>query len=125
MALEQSILKSTKKILGLDEGYDAFDLDVITHINSAFVVLKQLGVGPAQGFMIEDDEPVWQDFTGGENGLNAVKTYIYMKVRLLFDPPETSAHLKALEEQITELEHRLKMEKEELWGPPSSLPSLP
>lgn len=112
MALEQSILKSTKKNLGLDPEYDAFDLDVMTHINSAFFTLNQLGVGPADGFAIEDDEPVWDDFFEGVRKLHAVKTYVYLRVRLLFDPPANPRHVQALEDQIDELESRLKLEME-------------
>lgn len=127
MPLEESILKSTKKILGLDADYEAFDLDVITHINTCFFTLNQLGVGPSEGFMIEDDESKWEEFTEGKLNLNSVKTYIYLKVRSLFDPPGTPHHLTALKEQITELEHRLKMESEAyLWtAPQSSSLSLP
>lgn len=125
MALESSILKSTKKILGLDESNGAFDLDVITHINACFFTLNQLGVGPAAGFMIEDDEAHWEDFTLGVLNLNAIKTYVYLRVRLLFDPPDVAHHINAITEQITELEHRLKMEREvNSWLPSSSL-SLP
>lgn len=126
MAMEQSILKSTKKILGLDAEYNAFDLDVLTHINATFVTLKQLGVGPREGYMIEDADDTWEDFMGNSHSLNAVKTYIYMKVRLLFDPPDAAPHMQALESQVTELEHRLKMDQEDmLWAPQSSSLSLP
>ena len=130
MALEQSILKGTKKKLGLDENYDAFDHDVIDYINSAFFRLNQLGIGPREGFMIDSDEEEWADFdTVGLNltVLNAVKTYINLKVRLLFDPPGTSYHINAIEEQLTELEHTLLTERDlVLWNaPPSSSPFLP
>lgn len=110
MPVEQSILKSTKKILGLDDAYDAFDLDVITHINSSFFTLNQLGIGPTGGFSIEDETAEWVDYTDGELNLNAVKTYIFLKVRSYFDPPGTPHHMAAMKEQITELEYRLKME---------------
>ena len=129
MAVETSILKSVKKTLGLDENYDAFDHDVITHVNSAFFTLHQLGIGPTEGFMIEGDEEIWDEFTGTGvkmTTLNAVKTYIYLYVRLLFDPPGTPHHIKAAEDQKTELTHRLLTERElQAWNPPSSLPSLP
>ena len=110
MALEASILKSTKKTLGLGPDYDAFDHDVITHINTAFFTLNQLGVGPAEGFMIEDDEAEWNDFQAPMVMLNAVKTYLYLRVRLLFDTPENARHVQALEEQVEELEGRLRLE---------------
>lgn len=129
MAVETSILKSVKKTLGLAESYDAFDEDVIMHINSAFFTLHQLGIGPTDGFMIEGDEETWEQFTGlgvTPPTLNAVKSYIYLFVRLLFDPPGTPHHIKAAEDQKTELTHRLLTERELLvWNPPSSLPSLP
>lgn len=85
--MEESILKSTKKILGLEADYLAFDPDVITHINAAFSILDQLGVGPEGGFFIVDESAVWADFIVPPNQLNLVKTYIYLKVRVLFDPP--------------------------------------
>lgn len=129
MALEKSILKGTKKKLGLDEAYDAFDHDVIDYINGAFFRLHQLGLGPPTGFMIEGDEETWADFNTVDmlpTVLNAVKTYIGLKVRLLFDPPGTSYHITAVEEQITELEHTLLTERELTeWSAQSSLPSLP
>lgn len=129
MALEQSILKSTKKKLGLDANYHAFDEDVITFINSAFFSLNQLGIGPESGFMIDGDEDVWDMFTDVELNLsvmNALQTYIYLKVRMVFDPPGTPHHIAAMNEQITELEHRLLTERDlAKWSTPSSLPSLP
>lgn len=125
--MDESILNSTKKILGLDADYDAFDLDVITHINSSFFTLNQLGIGPAEGFMIEDDTTTWDVYTQGRLNLNAVKTYVYLSVRLVFDPPGTAHHITAMKEQITELQHRLKLDREvTAWNTtPSSSPSLP
>lgn len=118
MTLEPSILKSVKKKLGLDESYTAFDVDVITFINSSFLTLHQLGIGPAEGFEIDDESDTWDDFTGGDVNYNAARTFIFLKVRLLFDPPGTSYHIQAIEDQITELTHRLKMERESgNWGP--------
>mgnify|MGYP006141194275 CR=1 FL=1 len=127
MALEQSILKCVKKNLGLDDAYTAFDHDVITHINTAFFTLNQLGLGPAEGFMVEDSTPEWDAFTDGRINLNAVKSYVYLRVRLLFDPPGTPHHIKALEDQKLELEHRLKMDREiDAWGwPPAEESTLP
>src|ERR1044072_8849532 len=112
MAIESSILKATKKNLGLDSSYTAFDLDVITHINAAFFSLHQLGLGPSDGFEIEGDEDTWEEFLNSGPALNATKTYIYLKVRSLFDPPGTPHHISAMKEQIEELEHRLLMERE-------------
>ena len=107
--IDDSILNSTKKILGLSEEYDVFDLDVITHINSVFSTLEQLGVGPAGGFMIEGDTETWASFFGPDPRLNAVKSYVYLRVRLLFDPPATSFAVSAMQEQIKELEWRLNV----------------
>lgn len=107
-----SILNSTKKILGISEDYDVFDLDIMTHLNSAFSTLQQLGVGPIEGFMIEDDVPTWDTFLGSDNRLNAVKTYVYLRVRLLFDPPTVGFVLTALKEQQQELEWRLNVAAE-------------
>lgn len=104
---QQSILDTTKKILGLAPSYTAFDLDVITHINTAFATLEQLGVGPVGGFMIEDDTAVWGDFLADTIKLNPARTYVYMKVRLAFDPPPTSFGIAALERQIEEMGVRL------------------
>jgi hypothetical protein len=123
--MEQSILKSTKNVLGLAVDYTVFDLAVITHINSAFSILTQLGVGPSEGFMIEDDKAVWDDFIilSDDLSYNSVKSYIYLKTRLLFDPPTTSFHLEAMNRQIEEMEWRLNVNREETeWVDPNPLP---
>lgn len=129
MAVEQSILNGTKKILGLGADYDAFDHDVITHINSAFFTLYQLGIGPEGGFAISGDEETWDDFVDSDLNVaarNALQSYIYLYVRNLFDPPGTSHHIKAVEDQKAELAHRLLTERElAKWPQQSSLPSLP
>lgn len=108
--MEDSILISTKKMLGLAEDYTAFDLDVIIHINSVFTTLTQLAVGPEEGFSIEDETALWVDFITPEMNLNAVKTYVYLRVRLLFDPPSTAYLVTAVQEQIKELEWRLNVQ---------------
>jgi hypothetical protein len=119
--METSILTSTKKILGIDRDYTAFDLDIITHINTAFSILTQLGVGPAEGFMIEDDTTEWAEFIVDDMQYNSVKTYVYLKTRQLFDPPTTSYLITAFNEQIRELEWRLNVHREELgWVDPNS-----
>ena len=118
-----SILDSTKKILGLDPEYDVFDVDIISHINSAFFTLNQLGVGPAEGFMITDNTTPWAWFSEGLSNLNAVKTYVYLRVRRLFDPPQTSFAISAMEKQIQELEWRLNVHREGVtypWIPTTS-----
>lgn len=117
--METSILISTKKILGLAANYEAFDLDIITHINSAFSTLTQLGIGPTEGFTIRDDTAIWGDFIGNDKQLDSVKTYVYLRVRLLFDPPGTSYLIAALEKQLEELEWRLNVHREETgWTDP-------
>lgn len=113
----ESILISTKKMLGLDESYVAFDSDVIIHINSVFSTLNQLGIGPVNGFIIEDGVPTWDDFLFGDQRLNSVKTYMYLKVRLYFDPPTTSFTQEMMQKQILEHEWRLNVAREELLYP--------
>jgi hypothetical protein len=110
--MEDSILKSTKKILGLAPEYTPFDLDVITHINAAFSILDQLGVGPAGGVYIEDETALWSEYFVPPNQLNLIKTYVFLKVRVLFDPPGTSFLLESANEQLREYEWRLNVLRE-------------
>lgn len=110
--MEESILTSTKKILGLSEDYTAFDLDILTHINAAFSILNQLGVGPIDGFFVEDKSDDWEDYGVPTNQLLLVKTYIFLKVRFLFDPPTTGFLITAMENQIKEYEWRLNAFRE-------------
>jgi len=106
-----SILTSIKKLLGIAEDYNHFDVDLIIHINSAIMVLTQLGVGPSKGFAIEDDSVTWEDFIGEDiTKMQAAKSYIALKVRLLFDPPQSSAHIESINRQLSELEWRLHIE---------------
>jgi hypothetical protein len=104
-----SILDSTKKILGLPSDHTEFDLDIITHINSVFTILTGLGVGPAAGYMIEDKVPLWSDYMADDYRLNLVKSLMYLRVRLLFDPPGTTFLLNSQEEQIKEFQWRLEV----------------
>lgn len=105
-----SILTSIKKLLGIAEEYEHFDKDIIMHINSVFMILTQLGVGPSKGFMITDSAASWDDFLPEDSGkLEAVKTYMYMKVKLMFDPPLTSAVMESMTRMINELEWRLNV----------------
>jgi len=110
--MESSILVSIKKLLGIEEEYTHFDSDIIMHINFAFMNLNQLGVGETIGFKIEDDEAIWDDFIGERLDLEGVKTFIYLKVRLIFDPPQTGFLVDAIKEQIKELEWRLNVQVE-------------
>ncbi len=118
--MEQSILIGTKKILGIDADITAFDHDILTHINSAFSTLNQLGVGPAAQFYVEDEEPTWEDFIDEDDTiLNMVRSYVFLKVRLIFDPPATSYAIAALQDQIREFEWRLNTAREdEYWVDP-------
>jgi hypothetical protein len=125
--MEQRILTSTKKILGIAEDYTVFDLDIITFINSAFSTLTQLGVGPVEGYMIETGDEVWQEFIVDDDlQYNSVKSYVFLKVRQLFDPPTTSYLISAVERQISELEWRLNVHREETgWVDPDPPPTYP
>lgn len=105
----ESILTSIKKLLGIEEDYEHFDQDIIIHINSALMILTQLGVGPSRGFMISDKTSLWSDFIPDEHGLEAVKTYIYLKVKLLFDPPLSSSVIELINRSISELEWRINI----------------
>lgn len=109
IATEDSILLTTKKILGLAPEYDAFDVDVLTHINSAFFTLHQLGVGPRAGFTVTDESSKWVDFTSDDIANQAVKSYIPLKVRLAFDPPGTANLVDSMTKMCEEYEWRLYM----------------
>lgn len=104
-----SILQSIKKTLGIAEEYTVFDTDIIIHINSVFMILNQLGVGPKEGFHIEDDGTTWDEYVEPEMDLESVKSYIYMKVRMLFDPPTSSAAIESMNHLISEFEWRLNV----------------
>ena len=104
-----SILTSIKKLLGIAEEYTQFDEDIIMHINTVFLNLTQLGVGPEEGFAIEDDVASWEDFINDNTQLQAVKTYVYLKVKLLFDPPLSSSVIESMNRMIAELEWRLNV----------------
>lgn len=110
--MTDSILDNTKKLLGLDPSYTAFDTDVILHINSVFVTLQQLGIGPDVGFMIEDNTATWASYTSSNLLLNNIKTYMYLRVRLLFDSPQLSFVIENMNQQIQELEWRMNVNRE-------------
>ena len=107
-----SILTSIKKLLGITEEYEHFDTDLIIHINSAFMALTQIGVGPSEGFAIRDADAIWSDFIPDPVKQQAVKTYVYLKVKLIFDPPLSSGAITAMNEQIKEYEWRLNFDAE-------------
>lgn len=111
--MEESILISIKKLLGISEEYTNFDTDIIIHINSAFMVLNQLGVGPSDGFSIEDDSATWDEYIPTEyKKLEAVKTYIYLKTKIVFDPPQSGTVMEAIKQSIKEYEWRLNVSAE-------------
>lgn len=102
-----SILICIKRLLGLEADYTQFDPDIIVHINSAFSTLNQLGIGPTEAFSIASDVAVWGDFIEDRKDIELIKTYIYLKVRLAFDPPMTGYLVEALKSQILEYEWRM------------------
>ena len=111
--MEESILTSVKKLLGMPKDYTAFDMDLIMHINSTFMILTQMGVGPENGFRIEDDGAVWSDFIPEDDlRFESVKTYIGLKARLMFDPPISSIVAECHKQMIAELEWRLNFAAE-------------
>lgn len=108
----ESILTSIKKLLGIPEDYTAFDDQIIIHINSVFMILNQLGVGPSEGFKIVDKEDTWDDYISDETKWEIVKSYVYLKVKLLFDPPSNSSVMESINRQINEFEWRLNVKAE-------------
>ena len=107
-----SILDTIKKMLGLETDYTDFDTDIIVLINSALMTLTQIGIGPSSGFTISDNSKTWVDFIGDSESLEGVKAYVYMKVRIIFDPPTSATVLEAINRNITELEVRLNIQAE-------------
>lgn len=109
----ESILNSIKKLLGITPEYTAFDVDIVMHINTTFMILNQLGIGPERGYSIIDDNNVWSEYLD-ENDPNyeSVKTYIYLKVRSVFDPPASSIVMESMKRMIDELEWRMNVNAE-------------
>ena len=110
--MEGSILNTIKQLLGIQSDYTAFDTDIVVHINSAFMALNQLGVGPTECFSIDGSGENWAEFVDKSIDLEAVKTYIYLKVRTIFDPPSSSVVMEAMNKNISELEWRLNVQVE-------------
>lgn len=110
--MTDSILNSTKKVLGVTADYSAFDVDILMHINSVFATLNQIGIGPEAGFMIEDASATWEEYLGSNLRFNSVKTLMYLKVRQVFDPPQTSYLIEAINKQVDELTWRLSILRE-------------
>lgn len=117
--MEPSILNSIKKVIGVSESDASFDVDILMHINSVFSTLNQIGIGPEEGFMIEDSTTTWDAFIGNDLRLNMVKTYIHLRVRMIFDQPGTSYAMDSMNKQIQEFEWRLNVQREaESWTDP-------
>lgn len=110
--MNESILTSIKKLLGITEEYTHFDTDLIIHINTVFMTLHQMGVGPTEGFKITDESDVWDDFVEEDDNMEAVKSYVYLKVKMIFDPPQGGAVAEAYKQSISELEWRLNFQHE-------------
>lgn len=111
----ESILTSVKKVLGIPEYYEHFDQDILLHLNSVMSILHQLGVGPENGFVVEDDSTTWSDLFDGDidtNKMMYVKSYVCLRVRLLFDPPASSGAIDAMERQMRELEWRITVTRD-------------
>jgi hypothetical protein len=114
---KKSILDSTKHAIGVGAEYDVFDPDLIMHINGVLSQLNQLGIGPDEGFMIEGADEQWDTFLGPDPRYNIVKSYVYLKVKNLFDPPATSFLLTAQKEQMEQMEWRMNVLREnDKWG---------
>ena len=103
----ESILNSIKKLLGIMEDDEHFDQDIIIHINSVFMILNQLGVGPDEPFILGDEDRNWDEFVGTNKRIEMVKSYVYLKVLLIFDPPQSSSSVESIKRQIDEYEWRL------------------
>lgn len=110
--MNESILNSIKKLLGIHNDDKAFDTDIIIHINTVLNTLTQLGIGPEEGFTIADDKAIWTDFINNSKKYDMIKTYIYLRVRLLFDPPLNSSVLESIKQTITEYEWRINIQYE-------------
>lgn len=111
--MDESILNTIKKMIGLDESYDAFDTDIIIHINSALMVLEQIGVA-IDSFLVSGEAETWDQAIPDVTRLEAVKTYVYARVKLAFDPPANATLVKTLEDLRDELEWRLNVKAEHI-----------
>lgn len=107
--MDDSILTSIKKLLGIAEEYTHFDTDIMIHLNSIFFTLSQIGVGPTRGFSISDKSKVWSEYISEDQNLESVKSYMFLKIKLIFDPPTSASVINALNESIKEFEWRLNV----------------
>lgn len=108
----ESILTSIKKLLGIAESDEHFDQEIVMHINSVLMILTQMGIGPSEGFIIEDDSSLWTDLLSDTTNLEAVRSYIYLKVKQMFDPSASGVVTEAANRMISELEWRLNVNAE-------------
>jgi hypothetical protein len=121
-----NILDDIKKTLSLAPDYTAFDQEIIIFINTALSTLNQIGIGPDAGLMIADNTTTWDAFIGSDANYNNVKSYIYLRARMLFDPPNNSFVINAMTKQIEELEWRLNVKREGVsWTDPNPSPPVP
>lgn len=125
--MTESILDSIKGLCNMEPDYTEFDKEMVLYINSELAVLNQIGIGPAAGLQIEDSIAVWDDLLEGEMRLNMVKTYMGLKVRLVFDPPQTGPLTAAIEKQADMLLWRIReLREEKSWtAPPVTVVSSP
>lgn len=107
--MNNSILNTIKEMMGIEIEETAFDNDIIVHINTVFFILNQLGVGPTEPFIIRDEYATWDNFISDNINLESIKTYMYLKVKLLFDPPLNSSVIESMKNTINELEWRLNV----------------
>lgn len=110
--MSSSIMDDVKHMLGLLPAETAFDSDVMIHVNTIFTTLHQLGVGSDEGFMIEDNSTQWDEFITDDR-LNGIKSYMFLRAKLLFDPPQVGFVIASMDRQIAELEWRIRLEAEE------------
>lgn len=113
--LSDSILTSEKKLLGITEDYEEFDAELIVHINTIFGTLEQLGINSGTKFKIQDKFAVWTDFISDSEMIEEIKSYMYLRLRLLFDPPANSFVVNAFQEQIKEFEWRINVKGDNTW----------
>ena len=110
--MNESILETVTKAVGIGESYEYFNDELIMHINTVLMGLRQIGVGPSEPFLITDNTATWTNFLGDDKNFEAVKTYVCLRVRMLFDPPTSSTLADAMKNQIAEWEWRLNLEYE-------------
>lgn len=110
--MTDSILVTIKKMLGVGDSYTPFDTDIMVHTNSAILNLTQMGIGPKEGFIVTDYDQKWSDFLTNEVNLEAAKTYIYLQVKMLFDPPTNSFVMDSMEKQCEKLLWRMNVQAE-------------